>query len=209
MGDPLAGKTAAAVSNTAADNAAAHDEANDTRKIVVSMPDHLISVYEGNTVVRSISDFSTGRSGHLTPLIDRGKLDPSRRDANHVSSAYRDRHGKPAPMPFSLFIEDSGGIAFHQGDTHADSHGCIHLDNDNAKWLFKWAGKREVDVQIIGPDPHHPKATHQNRKITRPQGSATTPAAINQHHLMSHHGPKHGLNASGRDQNTPLPRQKH
>src|SRR4051794_26679493 len=99
-----------------------------TRSIIVSLPKHEIVISENGKAVRTITDFSTGRAGHLTPLISNGKLDPVRRERMHYSSKYKDKSGKGAAMPFALFFAGDSGCAFHAGDPDTESHGCIHLN---------------------------------------------------------------------------------
>lgn len=125
-----------------------------SRAIVVSLPEHKITVSENGNPVKVITDLSTGRAGHLTPLIPNGKLDPVRRERMHYSHTYNDFHGKPAAMPFALFFAGGSGCAFHAGDPNLESHGCVHLSMPDAEWLFEWAGKHDVGLQILGPNPH-------------------------------------------------------
>lgn len=40
-----------------------------------------------------------------------------------------------APMPYAVYFTNNG-IAFHQGDTALLSHGCIHLNHDDAVQYF-------------------------------------------------------------------------
>jgi hypothetical protein len=122
------------------------------KNISVDLPNHTITVTENGQVTRTLDDFSTGRQGHLTPLIADGELDPNRRDRMHYSSVYKDSHGHPAAMPFAMFFQ--GGCAFHAGDPDLESHGCIHLPMADAEWLFDWAGKDHVTLQILGPNTH-------------------------------------------------------
>jgi lipoprotein-anchoring transpeptidase ErfK/SrfK len=125
------------------------------RWILLSLSDHRISVQEDGRVVRTISEFSTGRDGHLTPLETDVQIDPHRRFRRHVSSLYQTKGGKPAEMPFALFFD--GACAFHQGDPKVESHGCVHLSAVDAEWLFNWVGQHEVHVRISGPRPDHAK----------------------------------------------------
>ncbi len=122
------------------------------KNIVVDLPNHTINISDDGQSVRVIDDFSTGRQGHLTPLIANGEIDSARRYRMHYSSLYNDRNGRPAAMPYALFF--SGGCAFHAGDPDLESHGCIHLSMADAEWLFDWAGKDHVGLQVLGPNPH-------------------------------------------------------
>lgn len=123
------------------------------RSIVVSLPDHRISILENGYLVRVITEFSTGRAGHVTPLIDQGKLDPTRRERMHYSQVHKDHLGNSAAMPFALFFEGVPDCAFHAGNPTLESYGCIHLRRTDAEWLFHWAGKNDVDLRILGPYP--------------------------------------------------------
>lgn len=134
--------------------------------IVVDLPNHNIKVMNNGETVRNIDDFSTGRQGHLTPLISGGFLDPARREQMHHSSLYKDSHGNPAAMPFALFFAGGSGCAFHAGDPDLESHGCIHLAKSDAEWLFTWAGKDHVSLDIHGPNPHlvgHGPSTNETK----------------------------------------------
>ena len=46
---------------------------------------------------------------------------------NYVSTEYNE------PMPYAVFFAP-GGIAFHGGSLTEASHGCVHLDIDNARY---------------------------------------------------------------------------
>jgi hypothetical protein len=61
-------------------------------------------------------------------------------------------------MPYSLMTDSDGGnIAFHQGPTNVASHGCVHLNQVDAKKLFNWAGPSgPIAVQFLGPYPAIP-----------------------------------------------------
>ena len=124
------------------------------KNILVDLPKHKIDVIENGDIVRTIDDFSTGRQGHLTPLISDGAIDPILRQRMHYSSRYKDSQGKPAAMPYALFFAGGSGCAFHAGDPDLESHGCVHLAMDDAAWLFAWVGKDKVGLQILGPNPH-------------------------------------------------------
>lgn len=72
-----------------------------------------------------------------------GTFAVQRKERHHVS-----REIDNAPMPYSVFF-DTEGRAFHSGDTAGTSHGCIHLEKDDAQDLFA-ALEPGDEVQIVG-----------------------------------------------------------
>ena len=125
-----------------------------TKRIEVSLENLEVSVLEDGEEVRHITNCSIGRPGHLTPEIHNGSLSMTKRDAMHHSTIYNG-----APMPWALFFEQDLTCAFHQGPTNEPSHGCVHLGPDDAQWLFDWAGKDFVELEIDGPYPASPVRT--------------------------------------------------
>ena len=121
------------------------------RWIVVDLPAHRIRTYEEGQLVKQIFHFSVGRRGHATPLIHDGLILPNKRYKMHHSSHYPPPNGG-APMPYSLFFTQSA--AFHGGSVHVESHGCVHLNDADAQWLFSWVGASTVHVRFIGPYSH-------------------------------------------------------
>jgi lipoprotein-anchoring transpeptidase ErfK/SrfK len=113
------------------------------RHIRVSLAHRVVEVLQGGVSVRRITNVSFGRPGHRTPMLEGGSLSLSRRVENYHSRLYAG-----APMPHALFLEQYPGIAFHAGSTRAPSHGCIHLTPKDAAWLFAWAGREPVAVDI-------------------------------------------------------------
>jgi lipoprotein-anchoring transpeptidase ErfK/SrfK len=59
---------------------------------------------------------------------------------------YRSTEFRNAPMPYSVFFYP--GDAFHADDVHKWSHGCIHLDEDDAIAFFNTL-KVGDQVQIL------------------------------------------------------------
>ncbi|MBV9881937.1 MAG: L,D-transpeptidase family protein [Sphingomonadaceae bacterium] len=97
-------------------------------EIVVSIPDQLVYVYRGGTLIAA-STVSTGRPGHRTPTGDFRILE---KDRNHHSNKYNN-----APMPFMQRLT-MDGIALHAGQIpgHPASHGCVRLPLAFARNLF-------------------------------------------------------------------------
>lgn len=116
------------------------------RWIVVNLPEHKIHVFLDGQEVKTIEHFSVGRPGYLTPLLKDAEIDPDRRYRHHMSGEFH------APMPYSLFFNK--GRAFHGGNVRVESHGCVHLNDTDAPWLFEWVGKHKVHVRFIGPYSH-------------------------------------------------------
>jgi lipoprotein-anchoring transpeptidase ErfK/SrfK len=77
-------------------------------------------------------DVSTGRKGYTTPS---GNYQPYMLKKLHYSKKYDN-----APMPYSIFFH--GGYAIHAtGEVERlgspASHGCIRLELQNARWLYR------------------------------------------------------------------------
>jgi L,D-transpeptidase catalytic domain len=72
-----------------------------------------------------------GKSGHSTPV---GKFSVDHKDAKHSSSLYKDKSGRPAPMP--NFVRFAPAVGFHAGSLSQESHGCVHLSPSDAKKFF-------------------------------------------------------------------------
>src|SRR4051812_6676317 len=106
------------------------------KSINVSMPDFTITVMNDDAISRIITDCSFGgMQGKLTPPVRAGSLSMDKRDMMHHSSV-----PPHALMKYSLFFEHDDACAFHQFDTWTESHGCIHLNDVDAEWLYRWAG---------------------------------------------------------------------
>ena len=126
------------------------------KSISVNMPAFKIDVSQDGQVVRTITNCSFGRDGHRTPIIANGSLSMAKRDRLHKSSIYKDEQGAPAIMPYALFFEQDLSCAFHEGNPQLASHGCIHLTEPDAQWLFNWAAHDPVALHMSGPYPVPP-----------------------------------------------------
>lgn len=115
------------------------------KSIAVDLSDYRIDVMQDGALKGRITDFAFGRDGHHTSM--NATALSNQRELRHWSQAYS------AWMPYSLFFNDGSGCAFHQGNTSVASHGCIHLGEANAAWLFNWAGADLVALHIAGPYP--------------------------------------------------------
>jgi len=82
--------------------------------IIVNLPDHKITVTEGGNTVRFLNDFSTGKEGHLTPMFKNGSIAIDKRYKMYHSHHYNDHNGKPAEMPFALFLQMDLAAPFMQ-----------------------------------------------------------------------------------------------
>ncbi|MFC5939601.1 L,D-transpeptidase [Corynebacterium choanae] len=60
----------------------------------------------------------------------RGTFYVNRKVKDEVSRVYNN-----APMPYSVYFTNNG-IAFHEGDVNLWSHGCIHLNHEDAVHYF-------------------------------------------------------------------------
>jgi lipoprotein-anchoring transpeptidase ErfK/SrfK len=112
-----------------------------TKKIVINIHRQKLFAYEGKKLVYEF-DCITGRAGHETRP---GVFRISRKVKHYTSKKYK------APMPFSMFFS-ADGKAIHQSPfarerSHAKylgigdpgSHGCVGLDEADARALFGWA----------------------------------------------------------------------
>ena len=122
------------------------------RSIFVDIAKFRIEISEYGAVVRTITNFSVGRQGHRTPMFEGGSLSLTKRHRDYVSHSYPKPNGG-AKMPFALFFTQDLACAFHQGSAAVPSHGCIHLEAPDARWLFEWAGSAPVGLTIRGPYP--------------------------------------------------------
>ena len=112
--------------------------ATGSARLVISLPDQLVYLYQGDTLV-AVSTISSGEPGRDTPtgifeVLDKRKF--------HRSIKYDN-----APMPNMQRI-DGYGIALHGGHLpgYPASHGCVRLPPQFASKLF---GVTEVGTPVL------------------------------------------------------------
>ncbi|MBV9313785.1 MAG: L,D-transpeptidase family protein [Pseudonocardia sp.] len=106
-----------------------------TAKSCVDLESQRAWLFNEGKIIRGPVKISSGGNGKETPIGH--SLRVYRKDKNFKSTESRLPNGRPAPMPWSVFFED-GGIAFHSGDPHRSSGGCIHLADSDAQAWFNY-----------------------------------------------------------------------
>ncbi|PIR58179.1 MAG: hypothetical protein COU71_00080, partial [Parcubacteria group bacterium CG10_big_fil_rev_8_21_14_0_10_38_31] len=76
-------------------------------------------------------------------VTPRGKFFISEKDVDHISKKYPQPNGG-SPMKYAMKFY--GNYWIHAGilPGYPDSHGCIRIFHDDAKWLFSWADKKTL-----------------------------------------------------------------
>ncbi|MBW0117086.1 L,D-transpeptidase [Pseudonocardia abyssalis] len=80
-------------------------------------------------IVRGPVPVSTGGEGRETP---RGSFTVDWKNKDHKSAEFNG-----APMPFAVFFAP-GGIAFHEGNLHTPSAGCVRMAYEDAEAWFEF-----------------------------------------------------------------------
>jgi L,D-transpeptidase catalytic domain len=93
----------------------------------VDLPARKAWLLQDGEVVRGPVPVSTGGPGTPTPT---GDFRVEWKHADHRSAEFNN-----APMPFAVFFA-TGGIAFHEGNLHTDSAGCVRLERSQAQAFF-------------------------------------------------------------------------
>lgn len=90
--------------------------------------------YSEHGEIRRAGPISSGRPGYPTP---RGRFRVLSKDIDKTSSRYTNQLGWPAWMPYS--IQFHGHYFLHEGwlPGYPDSHGCVRLDQEDARYLFE------------------------------------------------------------------------
>ena len=113
------------------------------KKIVVNLNKQSVAAYDGGKVFHTC-ECVTGDAAHATPT---GSIEIIRKHHPYTSKKYK------VPMNYAMFFTKSG-IALHQYHgpapwwmlqamrsvtTAIGSHGCVRLQEDDAKKLYGWA----------------------------------------------------------------------
>jgi lipoprotein-anchoring transpeptidase ErfK/SrfK len=113
------------------------------KRIVVTLSTQTVDAYDGKTLFHTCECVS-GDSSHPTPV---GPFQVTRKHHPYTSKKYG------VPMNYAMFFTDTGE-ALHQYHgpvpwwllragraltSAVGSHGCVRLQEDDAKKLYKWA----------------------------------------------------------------------
>jgi lipoprotein-anchoring transpeptidase ErfK/SrfK len=115
------------------------------RQLHIELGDQRFLYFEDDRLVRS-GQISAGTKEHPTPTGDFRVLN---KEKNKVSRSYTNYFDMPTPMPYSL--QFYGPYFIHEGwvPGHPDSHGCVRLHYEDARFLFERM-KRGDAVKITG-----------------------------------------------------------
>jgi L,D-transpeptidase catalytic domain len=107
-----------------------------TAKACVDLAHNEAWLLKAGHVVRGPVQINKGAPGKNTPS---GTFNVLWKDLHHRSKEYNN-----APMEYSVFFT-TGGVAFHEGDVHKKSAGCVHLSATNAA---AWYSNLSVGDQV-------------------------------------------------------------
>jgi len=104
-----------------------------TRSVRIALGSQQFVYAEAGVPVRTGS-ISSGVPGHSTPT---GHFAVLSKEQDKISSRYTNQLGMQAWMPYA--IQFHGNYFLHEGwlPGYADSHGCVRLDEDDARFLFE------------------------------------------------------------------------
>ena len=113
-----------------------------TAKACVDLDSKRSWLFKDGKVVRGPVPVATGGQGKVTPVGH--SLRVYRKSKDHKSQEYREPDGSPAAMPYAVFFQD-GGIAFHEGNVHSSSGGCVRLLKPDA---IAWFDYLQIGDQV-------------------------------------------------------------
>ena len=126
------------------------------KRIVVNIKAQTVTAYDGDSVFHSC-DCVTGDASHQTPI---GRFSVIRKEHPYTSRTYN------VPMNYAMFFKNTGE-ALHQYHGPAGwsllrigrnltsmvgSHGCVRLQEADARRLYLWAPLR-TSVDVIASTP--------------------------------------------------------
>ncbi|PVZ03926.1 L,D-transpeptidase [Actinomycetospora cinnamomea] len=100
---------------------------DDTADVCVDLSAHRAWLTDDGRATSPSMRITAGSAEDPTPT---GTFAVQRKERHHVSQEI-----EGAPMPYAVFFDDEGR-AFHGGETDGASHGCIHLEPDDAREVF-------------------------------------------------------------------------
>lgn len=100
-----------------------------TAKACVDLAHNEAWLLKDGHVMRGPVQINKGAAGKNTPA---GTFDVQWKDLHHRSKEYNN-----APMEYSVFFT-TGGVAFHEGNVHKKSAGCVHLSAANAAAWYSY-----------------------------------------------------------------------
>jgi hypothetical protein len=106
-----------------------------TAKSCVDLESSRAWLFNDGEIIRGPVAISSGGNGRETPVGHSLRVYRKEKDFRSQESPLP--NGQPAPMPWAVFFED-GGIAFHGGDPHRSSAGCIHLPMADAQAWYDY-----------------------------------------------------------------------
>jgi|PlaIllAssembly_1097288.scaffolds.fasta_scaffold75796_2 lipoprotein-anchoring transpeptidase ErfK/SrfK len=101
-------------------------------KLTIRLKGQRFEYAEGGKLVHA-GEVSSGSREHPTP---KGSFRVLNKEKDKRSGKYTNAFDDPTPMPYA--IQFSGPYYVHEGwlPGHADSHGCVRLHYEDAKFLF-------------------------------------------------------------------------
>jgi lipoprotein-anchoring transpeptidase ErfK/SrfK len=144
---------------TPQEEAAALPEA-DSRTLRIDLPAQGFRYFEDGRLVRS-GPVSAGSAEHPTPT---GEYRVQSKDADKVSHSYTNFFDLPTPMPYSLQFH--GPYFIHEGwlPGYPDSHGCVRLHYEDARFLFERMKVGDA-VVITGPERQRSPTEPERRTV--------------------------------------------
>ena len=102
-------------------------------KLTIRLKSQRFEYREGGALILA-GEISSGSPAHPTP---RGKFKVLSKNKDKRSGSYTNYFDSPTPMPYA--IQFNGPYYLHEGwlPGHADSHGCVRLHYDDARFVFE------------------------------------------------------------------------